>query len=286
MVLTMSYIKALDANAGIKADINVSINGGERVEIKNMNSIEEIKKAIEFEIKRQEKERVTEKQTRRWDPEKKETVKMRTKESHADYRFIKDPDLPIIKITKNEVENIKKKLPESPMVKLERLVKKHKIEDYYAKILISNLELVEFFESIIEKVNPKLAVPWVTIELLGVLNHNKNSLADVEIQPNHFISLLKLIEEKKITELKAKDILRSWKEKSSEIKTDNIEAISDIGLIEKIVDQVIAENEKAIIDFKAGEQKALNFLIGQVMKLSNKRADFATAKKLLEKRLK
>jgi len=286
MVLTMSYIKALDANAGIKADINVSINGGERVEIKNMNSIEEIKKAIEFEIKRQEKERVTEKQTRRWDPEKKETVKMRTKESHADYRFIKDPDLPIIKITKNEVENIKKKLPESPMVKLERLVKKHKIEDYYAKILISNLELVEFFESIIEKVNPKLAVPWVTIELLGVLNHNKNSLADVEIQPNHFISLLKLIEEKKITELKAKDILRSWKEKSSEIKTDNIETISDIGLIEKIVDQVIAENEKAIIDFKAGEQKALNFLIGQVMKLSNKRADFATAKKLLEKRLK
>jgi len=285
MILTMSYIKALDANAGIKADVNIS-TGGERVEIKNMNSIEEIKKAIEYEIKRQGKEKVKERETRRWDPVKKETMKMRSKESHADYRFIKDPDLPIIQLKKSEVEEIKKKLPESPLVKLEKLIKKHKIDDYYAKILVSNLELVEFFEKIIEKTNPKLAVPWTTVELLGMLNYNKKTLSEVKINPEHFINLLKLIEEKKLTELKAKDILRSWKDKSSEIKLDGMTAIADITKINEIIDNVIAENEKAVTDYKSGNKQAINFLIGQVMNKSNKRADYKTSKELLEKKLK
>ena len=286
MILTMSYIKALDSDAGIKADINVSINGGERIEIKNMNSLAEIKKAIEYEIKRQENDKPKNKETRQWNTQKQQTILMRTKESHADYRFIKDPDLPVIKLTKIEVENIKKALPESPMVKLEKLIKKHKIEEYYSKILISNIELIELFEKIIEKVNPKLAVPWVTVELLGMLNYNKKTLNQVIIKPEHFISLLKLVEEGKLTELKAKDVLRSWKDKSSEIKIETIGAISDKGEIEKIVEQVIQENKKAVDDFKSGQAQALNFLVGQVMKLSNKRADFAMAKKMLENNLK
>jgi len=288
MILTMSYIKALDSDAGIKADVNVSVPGGERVEIKNMNSIEEIKKAIEYEIKRQKKEPVKEKETRRWDPEKKETAKMRSKESHADYRFIKDPDLPVINLKKAEVEQIKKSLPESPLVKLEKLIKKYKIEEYYSKILISNLELVEFFEKIVEKTNPKLSVPWVTVELLGVLNYNKKTLADVEIQPQHFIQLLKLVEDKKLTELKAKDILRSWKEKSSPVDTKGETAISDKAELDKIVEKVLADkqNQRAAEDYKAGNKSSLNFLIGAVMKATDKRADFAAAKSLLEKKLK
>jgi aspartyl-tRNA(Asn)/glutamyl-tRNA(Gln) amidotransferase subunit B len=108
----------------------------------------------------------------------------------------------------------------------------------------------------------------------------------MEIKPEHFIALLKLIDEGKLTELKAKDILRSWKEKSSEVKLGNISAISDLGEIEKMVDQVIAENEKAVADYKSGQKQSLNFLIGQVMNKSNKRADYATAKKILEARLK
>ena len=289
MILTMSYIKALDSDAGIKADVNVSINNGERVEIKNMNSIGEIKKAIEHEIKRQEKEKVEGRQTRQWNTSKQQTVLMRTKESHADYRFIKEPDLPIIKLTNAEVNEIKKKLPESPMVKLDKIIKKHKITEYYAKILVSNLEIIEFFEKIIE--NPKtpvnLAVPWITIELLGMLNYNKKTMADVNIQPAHFIELLKLVDEGKLTELKAKDILRSWKEKSSEIKLGNISAISDSSEIDKIVESVLADknNQRAIEDYKSGNTQTINFLIGAVMKASNKRADFATAKQLLEKKL-
>lgn len=285
MILTMSYIKALDSDAGIKADVNVSTSG-ERVEIKNMNSLEEIKKAIEYEVKRQEKEKVTQKQTLQWNTEKQKTILMRTKESHADYRFIKDPDLPIIKVTKTEVESIKKALPESPLVKLEKIIHKHKIPEENARLLIRTLEIVEFFEKIIEKIPSNLAVPWVTIELLGMLNYNKKTLADVKINPEHFIQLLKLVEDKKITELKAKDILRSWKEKSSEIKLGSIEAISDKGEIEKIIEKVISENKKAVDDFKSGNQQSINFLIGAVMKATNKRADFATAKKLLEKMMK
>jgi len=288
MILTMSYIKALDSDAGIKADVNISIPGGERVEIKNMNSLEQIKKAIEHEIERQKKEPVKERQTRQWNPDKQQTILMRTKESHADYRFIKDPDLPVIKLTKSEVEQIKKVLPESPMVKLDKLIKKHKIEEYYSKILTSDIELIELFEKIIEKAPAKLAVPWVTIELLGMLNYNKKTLAEVKIHPEHFIQLLKAIEDKKLTELKAKDILRSWKIHSKPLETKGETMISDKGEIEKIVERVLKEkqNEKAVADYKSGNSQVLNFLIGAVMKASNKRADFQTAKKLLEKELK
>ena len=287
MILTMSYLKALDSDAGIKADVNVSL-GGERIEIKNMNSITEIIKAIAHEAKRQEKEKPTGKETRQWNTEKQMTIKMREKESHADYRFIKEPDLPIINITKSEVEQIKKALPESPVIKLDKLIKKHKIEDYYAKILVSNLEIVELFEKIIEsnKIQVKLAVPWITTELLGMLNYNKKTLNEVSIKPEHFIELLKLIEEKKITELKAKDILRSWKEKSSSINIKGETAISDSKELDSIVEKVMALNGKAVDDFKAGNQNSLNFLIGAVMKATNKRADFQTAKKILEKKLK
>ncbi|MBM3247626.1 Asp-tRNA(Asn)/Glu-tRNA(Gln) amidotransferase subunit GatB, partial [Candidatus Pacearchaeota archaeon] len=191
LTLTLSYIKALDSDAGIKADVNVSTTG-DRVEIKNMNSIAEIKKAIAYEVRRQEKEKVERKETRQWNSEKQMTIKMREKESHADYRFIKDPDLPVIRIKKEMVEQIKFNLPESPLIKLEKLIKKHKIEEYYAKILTSNLELVELFEKIIEKnqISVKLVVPWITTELLGMLNYNKKTLSEIKINPEHFIQLL------------------------------------------------------------------------------------------------
>ena len=285
LLLTLSYIKALDSDAGFKSDVNISVHG-ERIEVKNMNSITEIIKAIDYESKRQEKDIPKNKETRQWNPLKCQTIKMREKESHADYRFIKDPDLPIIKITKEEVDKIKKALPESPLEKLDKLIKKYKIEDYYAKVLISNIEIVEFFEKVIEKASIKLAVPWVTIELLGMLNYNKKTLNQVEVKPEHFIELLKLVEEGKLTELKAKDILRSWKEKSSKVETKGLETISDTKEIDKIIEKVLAENKKPLEDYKAGNLQALNFLIGAIMKATNKRADYVTSKQLLEKKLK
>ncbi|MEK6757574.1 MAG: Asp-tRNA(Asn)/Glu-tRNA(Gln) amidotransferase subunit GatB [Nanoarchaeota archaeon] len=287
LVITLGYIKAIDKKMGIKADVNVS-TGGERVEIKNVNSLKNIKTAIEFEIQRQKKEKVTTQETRAFDENSGKTIRMRTKEQAQDYRFISEPDLPVINIQESRVTKIKSGLPETPHTKLERLIKKHGIGEKYAEVLTQKLEVVEFFEKIIKEINPKLAVPWVTIELLSVLNYNKKELDEVEISPEHFIELLKLIENKKITEQKAQEILRSWKEKSSSPKQDAEKGskISGKQEITKFVEQVIKQNHQAVKDYKNGHQQTLNFLIGQVMNLSKKRADYKTTKEILEKMFK
>jgi len=302
LILTLSYIKAIDKNSGIKADVNVSILlekessarkiekiQGARVEIKNVNSINNIKRAIETEIERQKREGIAKiQETRRFDETKGTTTRMRTKEQAEDYRFISEPDLPIINIKKQRIENLKKNLPETPQQKLSKLIKKHKIEKKHAEILTKKLDLVEFFEKVVDKIHPRLAVPWTTIELLSVLNYNKKELEDVEIIPEHFIELLKLLEKKEITELKAKDILRKFVPKSFSPKShaEKNKIISSSKEIEEIVKKVIKQNPQAIADFKSGKQKSLNFLIGQIMKLSNKRADYKTAKDVLIKELK
>ncbi len=287
LLTTLSYIKAIDKNLGIKADVNVSVSGGARIEIKNINSLKNIKTAIEYELQKQKKQLPKVQETKMFDESKAITIKMRSKEQAQDYRFISDPDLPIIKIEKSRVEKIKSALPETPSEKLKKIVKKYKIEKTSAETLTKKLEIVEFFEKIIEKANPKLAVRWVTEELLSVLNYNKKELEDVEIKPEHFIELLKLIEDKTITELKAKDILRSWKEKSLSPKQEikKFSQISDKKEIQKLAQKVIKENSKAVEDYKSGKKQSLNFLIGQVMRASDKRADFEMARDVLVKEL-
>jgi aspartyl-tRNA(Asn)/glutamyl-tRNA(Gln) amidotransferase subunit B len=288
LIATLSYIKAIDKKAGIKADVNISIDNGERVELKNINSLQNIKDSIEIEIKRQEKDLPREKHTRRYDSEKRTTVLMRSKENADDYRFISDPDLPAIILEEDFIKKLKKDLPETPKEKLEKLIKKYKIPKENAEILTKKLEIVEFFEKIVEHTDSKLAIRYITEELLSVLNYNRIELEDTEIIPEHFIKLLNAIKENKITELKAKDILRTWKEKSSdpekEIKANA--SISDFSKIEDIAKKVILENSKAVQDYQLGEEKSINFLIGQLMRLTNKRADFKTAKEVLEKLLK
>ena len=290
LITTLSYIKAFDKNAGIKSDVNVSLPElkGVRVEIKNVNSITNIKTAIEKEIERQKKDVPKIQETRRFDETKGTTMKMRDKEQAQDYRFISDPDLPIIKLEKSRVEKIKSALPETPSEKLQKLIKKNNIEKKYAEVLTKKFEIAEFFEKVIEKANPKLAAQWVTIELLNVLNYNKKELEETEIKPEHFIELLNLIEKGKITELIAKDILRSWKEKSSSpLKEAGKEkVISSENELEKICKEVIKANETAVTDYKSGKKESLNFLIGNVMKKTAKRADFKVVKEVLEKLLK
>jgi aspartyl-tRNA(Asn)/glutamyl-tRNA(Gln) amidotransferase subunit B len=289
-LLTMSYIKAIDKNAGIKADVNISTGSfeyGKKVEVKNISSIESVKKTIEYEIKRQEKEGVLN-ETRRFNPSSGKTEKMRNKESQADYRFIPDPDLPIVKIKKEEVEKIKKELPETPEEKLSKLIKKHKIDKKQAEILKNNFELVEFFEEIIKKMPADFALPWVTGELLRVLNYNKKNLGEVNIEVEHFIELLEAVKSNKLTELKAKSILNDFVPKSFSIKSQlkSNERITDKAELTKIIEKVIKVNSKAVSDYKAGEKASFNFLMGEVMKESNRRADFQVAKEVLEKLLK
>jgi len=211
---------------------------------------------------------------------------MREKEQTEDYRFISEPDLPIIKLEKNRIDRIKKNLPETPHEKLQKLIKKHKIEKKYAKVLTQKLEIVEFFEKVTESVKPSLAIHWVAGELLRVLNYAKKELEEVDIKPEHFIELLDLIENNVITALKAKEILNQFVPKSFPPK-ERIKEHSKISSneIENIVSKVLKENQKAVSDFKEGRGEALNFLLGQVMKLSKKRADSAVAMGILKKRL-
>jgi len=288
LVLTLSYIKALNKDAGIKADVNVNIGGvSKRAEIKNVNSITEIVRAIKSELKRHEKEKPKNQETRRWNSVNATTQLMRTKEQAADYRFIPDPDLPVTKITKKRVELIKKNLPESPQQKLDKIIKKHKIDKKNAKILTQNLEIVELYEKVSEKIDSKFALPWITVEWLGVLNHNKKTMEDVKINPAHIIELLNLLKQNKITPLKAKEILRKFipESFSPNKEAKNASKIDDANQLTKIISEIIKSNEKTVNDYKSGEKKALNFLIGQIMRKTNKRADFNTVRNILKKQL-
>lgn len=289
LVHYLSYIKAIRASGGIKVDTNVSTYG-ERVEVKNLNSIENIKSAIEYEVKRQienhSKGIEQKRETLTYDERKGITIKMREKESGEDYRFIPDPDLPVIKLNEKEIVQIKLSLPENPEQKLEKLLKKFKIEEADAKILVKNLELVDFFEKLAESVDAKKYISWVTVELLRILNYNKKTLDEVEIKPEHLAELIRAVSDGKITVLKAKQVMNEFIPKSFSLKekAGEVGKVSD-SEVESICKKVILENEKSVTDYKAGKKEALNFLIGQVMKLSNRRADFNSAKECLIKLL-
>lgn len=286
LIHNLAYLKAIDSNAGIKVDVNVNLPGkSERVEIKNINSIESIGKAIDFEFARQMEEGGSKKETRRWDEAKGKTIKMREKESAEDYRFISEPDLQEIIIDSKIISLLEEKMPESPDKKLEKLVKLYKIDKSNAEILTKNLDVVEFFEQVASKIDGKFALPWITGPLLRLLNDNKAKMSDVEIKAEHFVKLIWLVKEGKMTELKAKETLKKFYPKSFEIgkiegKITNEKELS--GVIEK----VIKSNAQAVSDYKAGEKNALNFLMGEIMKATSKRADFKIAREVLEKLLK
>jgi len=289
LILTLSYIKTIDKNAGVKADVNVSIpeHKAERAEIKNINSLTNIKNAIDYEIDRQRREPQKTRETRMYDEKKGITQRMRSKEQAEDYRFISEPDLPVLEIEKARIEKIKKELPETPKEKLEKLIKKYKMDKNSAEILTKNIEIVELFEKVIEKINPNFALPWITVELLGVLNYKKKTIddSDIDIKSEHIIELLKLVQDKKITPLKAKEIIRKFVPESySPLKeAKGNEKIEDNNELEKIILNVIKENPKSIEDYKAGKNEALNFLIGRIMEKTNKRADYKKSRELLLK---
>jgi aspartyl-tRNA(Asn)/glutamyl-tRNA(Gln) amidotransferase subunit B len=294
LLITLGYIKAVDADAGIKADVNVSVNingkQGDRVEVKNINSVYSIEKAIEFEISRQSSviksgEKIK-KETRTFTEN--ETISMRSKEEAEDYRFIPDPDLPVIEIKKELVNEIQKSLPELPHLKVERFVRAHKIDEKAAKVLSQNKDLADFFEKVAEKVNPELAAYWITIELLRVLNYNKTELSAVLVKPEHFIELLEMIEKKEITELSAKQILNDFipKSFSPKEKLKSSGRIDSKKELEEICKKIIEKNPKAIADYKSGQEKALFFLMGEVMRETQKRADSKTTLEILKKLLK
>ncbi len=288
LILTLSYVYALNKDSGIKADVNISIPKlSVRTEMKNIGSTKEIINAIKYEEQRHLNEKPKVQETRRWNSVKGKTELMRSKEEAADYRFIPDPDLPLIKITKQRVEDIKKSIPETPQEKLDKIIKKFKIDKKDAEVLIQNIDIAEIFEEIIKKVDAGFVLPWITVELFSVLNYNNKTLDEVDIKAEHIIELLNLVKSGKLTPLKGKDILRKFVPKSfSPLREAKAHVmISNKDELKDIIKKVIKDNGKSVESYKSGNSQVLNFLIGQVMHLTNKRADYKTVREIFEKEL-
>ena len=268
--------------------LDYSIDGREmKVEIKNLNSIDNISRAIKYELQRQTEEG-SERETRRFDETKGKTFRMRGKEEAEDYRFISDPDLKDIVLDEKMIKNLETSLPESPDKKLGNMIKKFKIGEKDAEVLAKNIDIAEFFEKVVEKVNAGFALPWVTVELLRFLNYNKTSLDKVNFKVEHFIELLEMVKNGKITVLQGKQMLNKFYPKSFSVKdiAKKEGRISDKKELREIINVVVKANPKAASDYKKGEEEAFNYLIGEIMKKTNRRADFNVTRELLKEILK
>lgn len=294
LITILDYLEIFDVNNGIiKADANVSVkeSGFVKQEVKNITGFKEIERALNYEIARQ-KEAIKEgkkivQETRAWDSEKGLTFTLRKKETEEDYGYIPDSDLVKIEVTKEIVDSIKKEMPELAHDKVKKFVSKHKIKKEDAEVLAAEKALAEMFEKVAEEIDPVLAAKWLRRELVRVLNYNKKELHEVDVDENHIIQLLKLVKNKKITDNVAQKLLEKLIEKpfdvDEHVKKEGLEAVSDIWEIEKYCKEAIAENPKAVEDYKKGEEKALNFVIGVVMRKSKGKATPKEVNEIIKK---
>lgn len=296
LITVLNYLEIFDINEGIiKADANVSIKESDytRIEIKNITGFKEIERALTYEVNIQKEEikhgRKLRQETRAWDSEKGITFSLRKKETEEDYGYIIDTDLTIVEITGKWLNQIKKEMPELAQDKVKKFVQKHKIRKEDAEILAAEKELAEMFEKVAAEINPMLAAKWLRRELVRVLNYNKKELHEVEIDEKHIIDLLKLVESKKITDNVASKILEKLIEKPFDVreyvKKEKLEAVSDVSELEKYCKEAIEQNPQAVADYKKGEKKALNHIVGKVMARTRGKANPNVVKDLIIKRI-
>ena len=286
----------------IRADVNVSIMNendtilGTKVEVKNVNSFDNIRKTIEYEIKRQtelmENGKYNEvvQETRRWDDESGTTKHMRSKADAIDYKYFTEPNIPRYKITKELLDEIKSSIPMLAHERKEKYIKEYGLSNYDASVLVKDKKVSDYFEECVSLgSDPKSACNWITTKLLAEVNKSETlTINDIFIRPNMLSELIKLIEDKKITNNQGKEVFSKMLEEklsaSEIVKKYNMEVIEDDNLIESLVMEVINENEKAINDYKNGRTNMLDYMVGQVMKKSKGKANPVEAKnKLLEK---
>ncbi|MBW3018525.1 Asp-tRNA(Asn)/Glu-tRNA(Gln) amidotransferase subunit GatB, partial [Candidatus Woesearchaeota archaeon] len=285
LLTALGYVNAIDKEAGIKSDVNVSISPKFlRAEIKNVNSIKSIVRAIEYEIERQQEEPVEKMETRAWVDDKSVTKLMRIKETVSEYMFIPEPDLPVVQIDDEFIKEIEDGLPERPQVKIKKFIELG-IPEVDAKIIASEVELAHLFEKVVKEIDPVLAANWLRRELKRVLHYNEKTLAEIKLDEKYLIELLKLVEEKKITDTTAQRLLekliREPFSPNQYVKEQKLEAVSGEKELKQFCEDAIKENSKAAEDFKKGEEKALNFLCGFVMRKTKGKADPAKVKKLM-----
>lgn len=307
----LQYIDACDCNmeeGSLRIDANISVRlKGEKglrnkIEIKNMNSFSNMELALESEIKRQIKEytqnpslpfdQVIKQATYRWDPEKKETVMMRSKEQAEDYRYFPEPDLVPIILTDFYIEQIRQEMPELPLQRERRYVKELGLSADNAFILTSDKPIADYFEvALTECKNPKVLCNWIIVEFAGRLKDTGKTLVNCGVPPQHVGKLVAMIDKGTITGRIAKtvadDMLASPGKNPETIVAENPDysPVHDLTELERLVDQVLLENPQSIADFKAGREKAFAFLVGQIMKLTKGKAAPHLVNELLKSKI-
>ena len=300
-IVTFLGISDGDMSQGsMRCDANVSVKKpndqelGTRTELKNINSFKFVEKAIIFEIDRQIKELEKGKEiiqeTRLYDSKKNLTRSMRSKEEANDYRYFPEPDLIPIKISKDQINDVRKNLPELPEIMKERFMNSYELSDDNAELVTINKETASFFEEVLSyKVSPKNAVNWITGDLFALLNKNDTNISESKVNPKHIAEIIQNIEDQKISGPSAKKLLEIVWSEGGEIQEliqkEGLEQISNDDEIEKILDEVISENQKQFEQLKSGKDRLQGFFVGQVMKKTSGSASPQVVNKLLKDKL-
>lgn len=275
----------ISGELSLKTDVNISVAGGPRVEIKNVTGFWDVEKALAHELFRQkallERGERIERETRAWLHETKTTVPLRKKELEEDYGYIFEPDLPSLEIGKEWIDKIRQQIPELPHQKFKRYISQFKLSPELASAITAELELALFYEQIIHEIDPRFAASWMNV-LKKTLYYNKVRLKDTMLTARLFVKLLKVIQKREVSDRAGEMVLREII--FSPEKFDRlVEQYSRLEHIDDIVDKVIKQEKDAVENYKKGDKKAIHFLIGQVIKASGRRIDAKEAKKTIQK---
>ena len=302
-----SIVKSLGISDGnmeegsFRCDANISLRKpgedyGIRAEIKNINSFRFVENAINYEVDRQkdilESGEAVNQETRLYDPKKDETRPMRSKEEANDYRYFPDPDLLPVEITKKQISEIEKSLPELPDTKRERFIEEYGLKNDDAEILSSSLELSEYFEKASSYVSSKfqLLANFILSEVIGLCNKDNLDISKAPVGPEEVSKLLTYVNDEKISIKQAKDVLNeSWHNKAGVdeiIKSKNIEQISNVDLLLDEAKKILEKHPKEVQDYKNGKDKLMGFFVGQIMKATQGKANPKALNQILNKLLK
>jgi aspartyl-tRNA(Asn)/glutamyl-tRNA(Gln) amidotransferase subunit B len=305
----VTWLGICDGNmqeGSFRCDANVSVRPvgqkefGTRCEIKNLNSFRFMERAIEYEIRRQieliEDGGKVVQETRLYDPDKDETRSMRSKEDAQDYRYFPDPDLPALVIDQDWIDATRAQMPELPAALAKRWQSEYGLSVYDATALTATREIAQYFTDVIAALpdaskQAKMAANWVMVDLGAAANRDDLALSQVPISARQLALLVTRISDGTISGKIAKDIFASiWSSKDSRVDAvdklideKGLRQITDTGALEAIVAQVLAANPKSVEEFKAGKDKALNALVGQVMKATQGKANPQVINELLRK---
>ena len=293
LIRVLQYSGAARGKGTMRADVNISINGGNRVEMKNINSIKGAYKALNYELIRQKnvvkRNGVVKQETRAFIENTGSTKPMRLKEDADDYRFITDPDLPPMKIADETIDKVAEIMPEAPHNKVKRFVSEYKVDEETAKVLTSEIDLSIAYEEVAKEVDPVFAGKWMRDELKRVLSYNKLDYAESGISAQDLIELFNMIQNKEITTKAGQRIIEQMpnNEKSPKAIAEELGLLGVVKDDEVLaaVKQAIDENPKAVDDYLGGQKASLNFLVGQVMRITRGKADPGETVKLLKENI-